>query len=363
MKPSIGNRFITLAKSDDRISAYLDGTFSEIERALPVDSLHVGSADEKVTFRIVAMTEVNAPPLWRVLWQGFRPLLLPLTLGPVATVLIFSLASGWSINWWMALSSVLAVLSWHGAAFLLNDYNDHWAGVDRLTRFGGSQIIQCGWITAARAKTWALWFFGLGLLLGLPALTHHTWSMLLIGALAMVLVLSFSYAGKGFKSLGLGNLLVFLGMGPLLTAGFSLAVSGRVQPAIFIIGSLYGIGASLCIQLRNMENLMADSQAKTGTLVSRLGFEKSKLLIGGQFLLLFSLLAVYLVTRVEAYWQALVFVPLVASLLRIYSRLKAVRSPLSSQLIGIWQEGLAFHLLMGMGLNLLLFLIWRAQLS
>ncbi|MCB0386562.1 MAG: hypothetical protein KDD43_14310, partial [Bdellovibrionales bacterium] len=120
-------------------------------------------------------------------------------------------------------------------------------------------------------------------------------------------------------------------------------------------------GASLCIQLRNMENLMADSQAKTGTLVSRLGFEKSKILIGGQFLLLLALLGLYLFNRVDHPWQALVFLPLLGSLFRFYRRIKSVRSPLSSNLIGIWQEGLAFHLLMGMGLNLLLFLIWQVH--
>ena len=350
-----------MASGDDRFLSYLEGTFSEEKRALPVDSLHVGTDDEKVTFRIISTDEVASPHWSLVLLRGSRPLLLPLTLGPVATVLVFTLAAGWNPSWWLAMSSTLAVFCLHGGAFLFNDYTDHLAGADRLTRNSGSQIIQLGWAPAHRVRAWSLSLIGLGVLLGLPALSNQTWSILLIGGLAMVLVLGFSYKGKGLKYLGLGNFMVFLGMGPLLTAGFCLAVVGKVHPVILIVGSLYGIVASLCIQLKNMESLLADSQANTGTLVSRLGFEKSKMVMGGHLLLLLSLLAVLLYSEGVGGWRLVVFVPLLGSVLRLVRRLKLARSPLSSELFGLWHEGLSLHLLMGIGINILLFLTWQAQ--
>ncbi|MCC7403131.1 MAG: prenyltransferase [Bdellovibrionales bacterium] len=360
MKPGIGNRFITLSRTDERFAAYLDGTFSEVERALPVDSFHVGTPDEKVTFRIVGTNETQTPSRAGVWWRSLRPLLLPLTLGPVTTILVYALAMGWAVDWWLGLSSLLAVCCWHGTAFLLNDYSDHLTGVDRLSRFGGSQVIQLGWATAHQVKLWAFWLFALGLVLGIPALLARTWTMLFIGATATLLVLTFSYAGRGLKSWGLGNLPVFLGMGPLLTAGFSLAVAGRVNSSVLIVGSLFGIGASLCIQLRNMENLLAHAQAKTGTLVSRLGFDRSKWFVTAQLLIFVVILALFVGWQANRPLQVLVFLPLLGSVYRIFRRLREVRSPLSSELIGLWQEGLTFHLLMGLGLNLLLFLVWQA---
>ena len=361
MRPELESRFLTLSKWDPRFETYLEGTFSDQKRALPADSLHIGTDDEKVTFQIVSAEEARFPHWSRVLLRGLRPLLLPLTLGPVATVLIFTLAVGWSPNWWIAASSILAVFCLHGGAFLFNDYTDHLAGGDRLNSNSGSQIIQLGWAPAHRVKMWAIVFVSLGALFGLPALWTQTWTMLLIGVLAVLLVFGFSYGGKGFKYLGLGNFLVFLGMGPLLTAGFCLAVVGKLDPLVLIVGSLYGIVASLCIQLKNMESLLADSQAQAGTLVSRLGFEKSKQALLGHLVLLVTPLSVLLYSEGVSGWRLTVFIPFLLSMAQLVRRLQLARSPLSSQLIGLWHGGLNLHLLMGIGLNILLFLTWQVQ--
>ena len=361
LKPELDNHFLTLSKQDHRFESYLEGTFSDKQRALPVDSLHVGTNDEKVTFRIISVDEVKFPHWLQVLLRGFRPLLLPLTLGPLVTVLIFILASGWSPNWWIVVSSALAVFCLHGGAFLLNDYTDHLAGGDRLNRRSGSQIIQRGWIPAYRVKVWAMVFTTLGVLFGLPTLLTRTWLILWVGVLAILLVLGFSYRGKGFKYLGVGSFLIFLGMGPLLTIGFCLAAVGKLPPFVLTVGSLYGIVASLCIQLKNMESLLADSQAQSGTLVSRLGFEKSKQVMVGYLILLVVMLSVLLYLEQMGGWQLIVFVPFLGKVAQLFKRLHLVRSPLSSQLIGLWHEGLSLHLFMGIGLNILLFLVWQGQ--
>lgn len=349
-------QFLTLARNDERFMPYLLGTFSQAQRALPVDALFVNTRDEKVTFKIVPVNEIKAPEALITFLTGIRPALFPLTLGPTFSVLVLALTFGWEMHPWVIGSTLLAVFFWHGATFLLNDYHDHISGADLQSLRRGSRIIQRGWATAEQVKKWSMVCWLVGVILGLPAILIRPMAIVIIGATAALLMTAFSQMDLGTKNKSLGNVMIFLGMGPLLTSGVSLGVSGQMNMLVIVLGIIFGLGASLCIQLRHMESMLADSQSRVETFISRLGIDRSKTFILGQLLLVTVFLFLLVRLATPATINGLVLLPALGSTFRLGWRLMTIRSPVSSRLLGLWQEGLVLHLLIVVGSGLLFYL-------
>lgn len=362
MKASRQNRLLTIPRTDPRFMPYLLGSFSNEERALPVDLLFHDTDEERITFRIVQIDEIGCPGRFMTFLTGVRPILLPLTMGPAATSIFYSITFGWEIEIGIAACTLMAVFFLHAAAFLLNDYCDHLSGTDRLSHLGGSRIVQRGWATAEQVKKWSWMCWVSGLMFGLPSLWLRPFPMMLfIGGTAALIVVGFSYARRSARYVGVDNLMVFFGMGPLLTAGTSFAVSARIGSGTFIFGAIFGLGASLCIQLRNFETMLADSQMRTRTLMSRLGLEKSKLVVTAQlfFVLCLMSLVVYLEAASPIYW--LVLTPVFGIAVYLGSRIWSVGSPLSSRLRGLWRKGLVLYLCLLAASNLLLYFLYVSR--
>lgn len=356
------SRLLTIPRADPRFMPHLLGSFSNEERALPVDLLFHDTKEERITFRIVQINEIDCPGKVMTLLTGVRPLLLLLTMGPAATSIFYAMTFGWEIDIGIAACTLMSIFFLHGAAFLMNDYCDHLSGMDRLSCLGGSRIVQRGWATAEQVKNWSWMCWVSGLMFGLPSLWLRPWPMmLLIGGTAALIVVGFSYMRRSERYLGLDNLMVFFGMGPLLTAGTSFAVTGRIGSEVLIFGAIFGLGASLCIQLRNFETMLADSQMRTRTLMSRLGLEKSKLFVMVQlfFILCLMSLFVYVETVFAIYW--LVMTPVFGVAVHLGLRIWSVGSPLSSQLRGLWRQGLVLHLCLLAASNLLFYFLYLSR--
>src|SRR5216683_2002056 len=102
-------KFITLTKNDPDFDSYLLGTFSQTERALPVETYHPQTARERVTFRLVPVEKVGAPSWWKIYFWSCRPELLGLTMGPAMAAFLnqFEKTAEWT-RWpsWFALAGV-----------------------------------------------------------------------------------------------------------------------------------------------------------------------------------------------------------------------------------------------------------------
>jgi len=179
-----------------------------------------------------------------------------------------------------------------------------------------------------------------------------------VALVAVCGVIGFSFGGKGLKYRGLGDGAVFLCLGPILTYGFARAI-GRVHPfEVIYFGLLFGWLAVLYIQLRNFQNIMTDSQAKVGTFVSRIGFDKCKYLFSFHIFVIFVLVGgLYWVGDFR--WFALLpFVAMAIGGFGLLKRILQVSSPLSSSIRDISQLGLNLHLMAVTLINIILFIRW-----
>lgn len=282
--------FITLHRDDPRLDDVLRGTYATDRRALPIRSFRAaelargqGAADH-LTFRMLPLSEVKRPPFLQVLLTATRPELWPLTMYPLLSTLCLLLMMGESVSLLHAGLSILAVIALHASVFLMNDSSDHLKGLDVISETRGSQLIQRGFLTAQQALKWAYGFLILGVALGLPVVVSAPAILWWCAPVAPLAVIGFSHRRFGLKYWGIGDALIFLCFGPLLTVGFTLAVGSTVQPWVVHLGLIWGWLAVVVFHLRSFENLFADGLVRSGTFMSRLGFDRAKKFVAFQLL-------------------------------------------------------------------------------
>jgi 1,4-dihydroxy-2-naphthoate octaprenyltransferase len=332
---------ITLTKDDPDFNSYLLGTFSNTHRALPEETFHPQTTRERVTFRVVPVAAVKAPPWWHVYFVSTRPELSGLTLGPAMAAWLnqHERVAEWAM--WPSWLALVGIFFLHTAVFLLNDVQDHMRGPDRTNRRRGSQVIQKGWVSAAAMKKWALIHFALAVVFGFPAFFISPLPVAVICTLALLClgVVAWNRATRW----GLSDLSLALLFGPLLTVGLAYASFGQANARDAVIGVAFGALTLWVFQYRQFENLFRSRPEIFHTFLAYLNFDRARAVcvIEGFALLLLQPLAAWVLNVPVVFLLLLpmVSVPLVLSMLKLYRS----ASPLSSSLVGSDRWALIAH--------------------
>lgn len=267
------SEILSLSRNDDRFFSYLSGRFSKNSRAIATRTLHINSHQEKVTFRLVPLKDIDRPSLVKVWLHSFRPMSLNLSFWPlVSTYAVICFVLNMPVSHFVALTAVFSVLTLHVCINLLDDYYDHLRGWDRINKKGGSQCIQNGWLAAYQVQRAALAFLGVAVLLAIPSLIHKPLAVISFGGMA--LLSGFLYSMH--KVRGIAEAAIFLLFGPLLTLGMGYLLSGQVLLPMGLLGIFYGTMAFLFQNLKNMENLALDAKVSLPTIANGIGFESSR---------------------------------------------------------------------------------------
>lgn len=259
--------------------SYLKGTFSKTHRALPVQSLNVNTEQEKVTFSIVSINDIEIPKFVKLWSQVFRIRYFLFVLFPIFLVFTKINLDEEIFDPLLALFSVLAALLLTLGGLLLSDYWDHMTGVDRVHPELGSQAIQKGWVTAQATKNWSLIYLFLGSIFGLPALWVFPEILFLVGIPSLFLLAAWIWPGLGIKFRKGAELIVFFLFGPLLTVGFQIACGVAIDLEVVFIGFLAGLLLVVLLFLKNFSIHIVQNQAQFQSYISGLKFEKAKLVV------------------------------------------------------------------------------------
>jgi 1,4-dihydroxy-2-naphthoate polyprenyltransferase len=223
----------------------------------------------------------------RIALMGFfvylRAVRLPFLTGSlfpviVATVLAFSVDHAWNFCFFGL--TALGIASLHLGANLINDYYDSF-GSDPLnlnaTPFsGGSRVIQNQELSQGTVKIMAYVLLGLGVACGAILIYLGRPWVALVGAMGLAAAFFYSASPVQLMSDGLGELLIFLAFGPLLSWGAFYVQTGKL--------SLLGAAVSLplaclitaIIWINEFPDLEADLAASKRHLVARLGLRLSR---------------------------------------------------------------------------------------
>ncbi len=189
-----------------------------------------------------------------------------------------------TLYWGFFLLALLAGLLIHIGTNVINDYFDHKSGNDEVNRefirpfSGGSRVIQLGLLTPLEVLTGALLFYFLSVLIGFYLAWARGPLILVLGAIGLVCGIFYTGGPFNWAKRGIGELLVGLNFGILMTLGayyvqtqsFSwLPVIAAIPVSLLITAVLY---------INEFPDYTADKQVGKNTLVVRLGRERAVIL-------------------------------------------------------------------------------------
>lgn len=200
--------------------------------------------------------------------------------------------SGQTLNWPLALLSLLLALLAQAGINVINDYCDWENGGDacnnaRLFPFtGGSRFIQNGVLTPHQTHRFALILFGLVAIGGLSVLfLTHRWELISLGFIAVVLGWGYSAPPLRLNSRGWGEISV--------AVGFMLMVIGTTvvqQPTTLNLASRvalsYGLLLATLLYVNQFPDRQADAQVGKHHWVVRLSLPRA--VLGYLLLVLFA---------------------------------------------------------------------------
>lgn len=345
--------FITVHKNSPDFLKYLEGTFSEAQVAIPLESVNVNSQSESITFELLDKKEIQLPDLKEFLSSLLKIYKFLYVLFPVFYISLYYYVNAWNFDvTTMILSAIASLLLFIGVN-LRSDYWDHIRGLDRVIRSNQSKPIVRGWIKAATVKKLSLILMFAALVLSIPVIIAFPKVLVVILLAGGLIYLGMLQGKTSYRDYFVGDLFWALLVGPMLAVGFELAISGQWHWQFLVFGCVWGGLIFFRLQLNNFEFLLAGSLAGVKNLINQLGFEGGK-----KFIIINWLFFIFLFTVFQwLYFHWMIWIATVVALLimtiRNYKTLWHLSSPSGSD---VSRAVLEFHQLYALAITL-----WMAQ--
>jgi 1,4-dihydroxy-2-naphthoate octaprenyltransferase len=185
--------------------------------------------------------------------------------------------------WGMFALAMVGAIALHVAANTFNDYFDWKSGTDKANNdyfmpySGGSRSIELGLISERGLLAVAWTALAVAALAGLPFLIWRGPLLLLFGAAGAFS--AYYYTAPPLRLAarkGLGELLVGLNFGPLMTAGTVYALTGGLSGSDFLVGLPIGLLTTAILWINQFPDLEADALTGKNNLVVVLGRERAR---------------------------------------------------------------------------------------
>jgi 1,4-dihydroxy-2-naphthoate octaprenyltransferase len=279
---------------------------------------------------------------------------LTATLVPIlaAAAWVYTRSGGAVFPWilfWLVLLGGIAI---HISANTFNDYFDWTSGTDKanneyfLPYTGGSRSIELGLITERKLLVVAWTSFLIAALAGLPILLLRGPGLLLFaiaGAFS-----AYYYTAPPLRLAarkGLGELIVGLNFGPLMTAGTVFALTGQISWLDFLIGLPIGLLTTAILWINQFPDVAADAMTGKYNLVVVLGKERAR---WGYLLIVAAAFLSVLISALVGILPWTVLLVLAALPLAVYACLVLFRRYTERSLVSANSTTILLHLMVGL---------------
>ncbi len=190
---------------------------------------------------------------------------------PVLLAAALAKRDGFPFQWYVFFSFTLAVIFMHSGANLINDYYDFRKGVDKPGAHGSGCALVEGLISPRQARVCSHFCFLAALIPGVLLAAMRGPVLLLMGSAGFLG--GYGYTGRpfGFKYIALGEMLVFLLLGPLLVVSGYFAFSGRLPLSAAYVSLPAGLLAAAILHSNNLRDIGPDREAGIRTMALLLG--------------------------------------------------------------------------------------------
>lgn len=215
--------------------------------------------------------------------ESMRLRTLPLS---VAGIIMGALLAGSFGDWNtpVFIWAMLTALSLQILSNLVNELGDLHKGTDNENRLGPIRSVQSGNLSEKELKNMLLLFVVLSMIFGLFLIVTSFGSlidsssllMIGLGALAIIAAIKYTFGGKAYGYIGLGDIFVFLFFGPVSVMGVFFLMTKNLPPLTILPASAIGFLSTAMLNQNNMRDIENDSNFKKKTMAVRMGLEATK---------------------------------------------------------------------------------------
>ncbi len=199
-----------------------------------------------------------------------RPFSLTATVSPILVGTAIAAYEG-TFHAVIFIATLLASLFLQIGANYFNEYFDHRYGLDSLESLGSSTVIFRNEMTASQVLGCGIGSFAVAAIPGLLLIYLVGPAILLFGLVGMAIAYFYSAAPFKFASRGLGDILVYVAMGFLMTWGAYYVQIPRWSWSAFAASIPIGFIVTAILNMNNVRDYQEDSAVHKLTLPVRFG--------------------------------------------------------------------------------------------
>jgi 1,4-dihydroxy-2-naphthoate octaprenyltransferase len=219
-------------------------------------------------------------------YKAARPRTLTATYAPLGLAAVIALEHD-VFDLLRFVLSLIAALLLQVSANLINEYFDFKRGADELKTAGQGMIIKNAVLTPNAVLVGAIVTVLLGIVIGLFLLTQTGSLLFWIGLGGVLVVITYTAGPFPLAYNGLGEIAVFIFMGPLMVLGAYYVMAKEFSWTPVIAGLPIGFMVAAIMHANNVRDLPADRAVNKRTLAVRLGRAGARIeyivLVGGAY--------------------------------------------------------------------------------
>ncbi|NPV05763.1 MAG: 1,4-dihydroxy-2-naphthoate octaprenyltransferase [Syntrophaceae bacterium] len=219
--------------------------------------------------------------LLAVWFQAARPFSLTASVLPVVIGAVLAASAEGPVDWPLFPLIVACSLLFHVGTNMVSDYFDYRRGVDRDETLGGSRVLFEGQITPKQLLTAGILLFAVGFSLGLLLVAVRGWPIFVLGVIGLLGGWFYTGGPVGYKYVALGDILVFILMGPLMVIGSYFALTGGFSLTVFYASLPVGCLVAAILHANNLRDIPYDAEANIRTMAMVLGVPAAKAVYAG----------------------------------------------------------------------------------
>jgi 1,4-dihydroxy-2-naphthoate octaprenyltransferase len=264
------------------------------------------------------MTTLQSRSKASLIMQAVRPFSFSASVIPVLVGAMFAFAyfEG-EILWYLLPVVIIASVLLHSGTNLVSEYFDLEKGVDRKDTFGSSKVLVEDLLPPKTVLVAGYISFALGFILGMILVYVHGLPILYLGLFGIAGGMFYTGKPIGYKYVALGDVLVFLLMGPLMVVGSYFSLTGEFDWNVAIVSLPIGLLVTAILNANNIRDIKHDTEAQVKTLATILGINAAKKEY--YFLIIGAYLSVVLmvISGLLSFWSLLIIISLPVALKNI----------------------------------------------
>jgi 1,4-dihydroxy-2-naphthoate octaprenyltransferase len=181
------------------------------------------------------------------------------------------LAATDSFSWWKALLALVGSVAIHAGTNFINDYYDHVKGADGPDSLGPAGFIQRGIVKPRDVLVAGITSFVLGAGIGLVLCATTDWELLWLGIASVLAGFLYTGAPIHLAYIGLGEITVFLFMGPVMVVGAYFVQLERWDWEPFVASLPVAFLVTAILHANNLRDIDSDRATGKRTVATIIG--------------------------------------------------------------------------------------------